>query len=228
MDPATEAVIVSLGIDPATIPDGTVKLLERDAMKAAGGRIESWSSHPNNRKALAYEVETESTRHVGVVLRNLFFEKEKRSHLTEVSPTEEALWHNFTPALPIIWETGVAVMVEGPKDARVLFGYMIPAVAYLGPVPSPDHWDVISRYAHSVLWIPDNEPLSRIVRDRREESRQTGRSKGVYVWDVKLPCKDAGALAQNHDELVKIQQKVIQLSKLRGGGYHALGQKIPS
>lgn len=225
MDPATESVIASLGIDPATVPPGTVKLLHRPEMAAMGGRIESWSSHPNNREALAYEVETETRRHMGLVLRNLHRAKEKRSHLTEVNPTEEALWHNLTPSLPIIWEYGVAVLVEGPKDARVLYQYFIPSVAYLGPVPSPDHWTVMQRYAHTVIWIPDNEPMSFKTRQRRQQALESGKAKGLSIWEVKIPAKDAGELVKNHDELVKILRRVEEAAHLKGGGYKCPGRQ---
>lgn len=226
MDPATESTLRSLGIEPLAVPKGVVRLLQRSDMDAMGGRISSWSSHPNNHLALAYEVETETRRHVGVVLRNLHLDRGRKSHLTEVNETEEALWHNFTPALPIIWSTGIAVLVEGPKDARILFEYAIPALAYLGQVPSPDHWEVVARYAHTVIWIPDNEVLTYKVRQRREQSHQSGKDRGLVVWEVKLPVKDAGELAGNHDELVKIQERVKQASLLRGGGYKCPG--LPS
>lgn len=224
MDEATAQQLAKYGINSETVPEGTVKLLPRFQLLSLGGDVAKWAMRPNNDWAVAYEIETEEKRAVGLVLRNLHPKKPEAAHHTVTTEEILPLWHNWTPALPHIWKTGTAVLVEGPKDARVLHSFDIPALAYLGSAPSTDHLKTLQRYAHTIVWIPDNEPLTYQVKVRREQVLEIAKSLGLCVRLPKIPAKDAGELVlKAPQEIPKLRQKIQEISSLAGGGYRGLG-----
>ena len=225
MDVKTSEVLSSLGIDPSSCPTGTVKLLDSSEYKHFNEEVFKWSLNIYNRQVLAYEIESEHKRGVGLILRNLFSEKSRASHRTVVS-VEPPLWHNFTPALPLVWKLGVVVLVEGPKDARFLHQFGIPTVAYLGSAPSIKHIRSIHRYAKVILWIPDNEPLDESVKRRRNQVIETSLKLNITLRQIKLPCKDAGELKNHLDYIPKLKDLVEESSLLVGGGFSELGDEI--
>jgi len=160
MDGLAESEFRRLGIDPDTIPMGTASLVKADQYKAFGGRAFAWSINSQNDPAIAYEVETEHQRGVGVILRNLWPRSRGGAHLMLKPPEIDVpTWHNFSSAISHIWSSGIALLVEGPKDARVLWSNGIfPVVAYLGQAPSTKHLTCLRRYTKTILWYPDNDP----------------------------------------------------------------------
>jgi hypothetical protein len=232
MDEALTQQLKMLGIDPRNLPAGTVGLLHREQIATLGDDPARWVMKPHNSPALAYEIETEHKRHVGLALRNLYSGKPHASHHTVTNETELPLWHNWTPALPTVWNTGVIVLVEGPKDARVLHTHGIQAVAYLSNTPTQQHLKVIQRYAHTIIWIPDNEPLDDKVKRRHQQIATTAQQFKLNLRQFRIPAKDPAELAQTPDEIHKIREKVQAASKLGGGGYRApsrqLGEQVPA
>lgn len=220
MDLETQEILLDLGIDPKTVPDGTVKLLEAADYRFLSERAVSWAKSPFNQKALAYEIETEHKRHAGIVLRNLYKEKEHKAHLTIVPEGQEGpFWHNWTPALDQIWETGIATLVEGPKDARMLHSLGIHALAYLGQAPSAAHLKTLVRYAHTILWIPDNESLTPETEKRRKLVELIAAKIGLRLRKFKRPNKDAGDLIKDPKQipiLIKDWKETVNLSQ---GGF---------
>jgi hypothetical protein len=212
------SALADLGIDGSTCPPGTVRLLKAEEYRHFDDVTFKWSLNPNNDRALAYEIETEHKRGVGVILRNLHREKAKKGHRTVVT-VEPPLWHNFSPSLPKIWETGVAVLVEGPKDARVLHQEGIQAVAYLGAAPTSKHLKIMARYASVIIWIPDNEPLDPAVVRRREQVMEFATQHKLIMRQIKLPCKDAGELVDHPDYIPVLKSLVEEASLFNGGGY---------
>jgi hypothetical protein len=218
MDDPTKEVLLDFGIDPLTTPPGTVRLLSAAEFKHLGQRAFIWSLNPNNSQALAYEIETEHERHVGIVLRNLHSDKERAAHLTLVNGPGP-FWHNFTPSLDWVWETGVAVLVEGPKDARFLYSHQIPAMAYLGAAPSTNHLRVLGRYTHTVIWIPDNEPLTREVVARRKQVMANATKQGLNIRQFRIPVKDPAELIRRPDYVPTLKSQVEEAAILSGGGW---------
>jgi len=225
MTEETIQALVELGINPATVPKGAVKFLWAQEYRHINEETKRWASTPLNNRALAYEIETEHQRHVGILLRNLHKEKPLSAHLAVV-PKEGTYWHNFSPALEHVWKTGVAVLVEGPKDARVLASYGVSqAMAYLGSAPSKAHLETISRYARALVWIPDNEPLDPAVVARRKWVEKAAKAFGLHLRIPKLPVKDPAMLAFEHSDcLQQLLKTVEETSKLLGGGY--VGDKV--
>jgi hypothetical protein len=218
MDQSTAYHLELLGINPSTVPPGTVSLLSLDQLTSLGGDTASWASRPYNSPALAYEVETIKSRHVGLVLRNLYSD-DRRSLKMDAPEQNLALWHNLTPSLPIVWSSGVALLVEGPKDARFLFSYGLPALAYLGSLPSPSHWDDLLLFCKAVMWLPDKDPFQLRVQKRRQESLLSAKLKGLIVWQVDLHAKDPAALVGNYDEIFALKSRYDELVTVVGGGY---------
>lgn len=222
MDDYTKEVLEDLGMDVDKVPEGVVKVLESSQYRGINKETFKWSLKLQNKTALAYEVETEEKRMAGLVLRNLFLEKPDRAHLFVVLAENEKgpFWHNFTPAIEQIWKTGVVVLVEGPKDARVLYQYDIPVMAYLGAVPTKEHFKVLYKYAHTVLWIPDVDlPLLDIVKRRRLRVEKEAKEVGLFIQRHIILAKDPAELVDKSDEIKKIQKIVENLSLLRGRGY---------
>lgn len=233
MDDRTAEVLVEYGINPSTVPQGTVKLLTANEYKNLGKDALLWAQHPQNDPAMAYEIETEHQRAAGLVLRNLHPRSQSnvRPHLT-LFQHDVPFWHNWTPALPLMWETGVVALVEGPKDARVMYSEGIRNVlAYLGPVPSIEHLKVLRRYVHTIVWFPDNEVLDPETASRRDFVLRKAQEFGLSVRHPKLPAKDPGVLVLQRpryfDEIRKTLQEIIALA---GGGYkeksHVLDEQV--
>lgn len=222
MDEATREVLEDFGIIPASCPDGTVRVIPKaQYMFLKTPESLYFSDDPMNKEVIAYEIENEHQRGVGLVLRNFYPRDRGGRHLTIIpSGTQGPFWHNFTPALELTWKMGVAVLVEGPKDARVLFGYDVPAMAYLGAAPKKSHLRCIRRYAHSVIWIPDNDPvLTPEVEELRGAVIGDAKKYGISLYHVKIGVKDPGDLAKKPSEIHKIKQRVQEVSLTGGGGY---------
>jgi hypothetical protein len=172
-----------------------------------------WIRSVNNREAIAYSVDHEHKPCVGIVLRNLHSGANK-DHKA-ITPDIKPLWHNFFSALPLAYQLGVVVLVEGPKDARVLSSADIPVIACLMAIPSHEHLRTIRRYAGTVLWIGDRDP----VNDGRAEirlnrARRQAKELDLGFFDFKIPCKDPAELAGNHEWFGKIRDRVLELSTL--------------
>jgi DNA primase len=137
---------------------------------------------------------------------------QRKSHKA-IIPDSKPLWHGFYYALPQIYKIGVCVLVEGPKDALVLASAGIPAIAVLMAIPSPEHLRVIRRYAGTVLWIGDRDPVDggraeiRVSRAKRQ-----ARELELGFFDFKIPVKDPAELAGNQEWLEKIRDRVFELS----------------
>ena len=214
VDAKTQQILAGLGIPPSTVPVGSVKFLGWEELRGLGERsrdCQIWIRHPNNREALAYSVDHEHKPCVGVVLRNLYG-GEQKDHKA-ITPDLSPLWHNFYHALPQVYKLGVCVLVEGPKDARVLASADIPAIACLGVIPSHEHLRVIRRYAGTVLWIGDRDPADngraeiRVVRAKRQ-----ARELELGFFEFRIPTKDPALLAGNQEWLGKIRDRVLELS----------------
>jgi hypothetical protein len=138
----------------------------------------------------------------------------KKDHKA-LTPDMKPLWHNFFYALPRIYECGVCVLCEGPKDARVLASADIPAIAVLMAIPSHEHLRTIRRYAGTVMWIGDQDPVDR---DRTEirisKAKRQARELGLGFFNFKIPTKDPALLAGNNEWLGKIRDRVRELSLL--------------
>lgn len=212
MDSETAKVIRSLGIEPNTVPPGQVKLLGFKEVFSLGGEAEEWAKDNRNIPALAYAIDDEHKSPVGVVLRNLQKGIGKR-HLT-VAKGEGPFWHNLHCALPAFYESGVATLVEGPKDARVLWSNGIPAAAYLGPVPGGEYLRVIKRYCDVILWIPDVDPETHILMRRKAEVHQQAKDLSIILVEYKIEAKDPAELVGNPTAFEEIQTRIEELSRL--------------
>lgn len=223
VDAQTAEVLTDLGIKIDTVPSGTVRLLQRWEIFEIGSAAKAWATSLDNAPALAYEIETETMRHVGLLLRNLYLDKSRRSMHVEAPTVREALWHDFSTALPQIWRSAVAVLVEGPKDAKVLFSYGIPAIAYLTGEPSQEHIKVLVRYAKALVWVPDSDLFERnyVKGKKRERVIALFKKYGFLYRVVKIPVGDPADLAGNFGEIKKLLDLVEQTSILVGGGYTA-------
>lgn len=195
-------LLEKLRIDPETLPKGTMALLESSRYSSLCADARRWGSRAENRLALAYEIESEHRRGVGVLLRNLY-DDHRKSHCDAIPEenTSPPYFHNLSPSLPACWKTGIAVLCEGPKDARCLWSLGIPAIAYLGRSPTRAHLNCLSRYSSAIFWIPDSDvlnprdPQASEVRDRVGNNC---RSLGIQLRTVSLPvgCKDPALLAK--------------------------------
>jgi hypothetical protein len=228
MDEETLIYMAQLGVDPRTIPPRTVKLFQREQLFLMGDDAIKWARHEQNAPALGYEIETEFKRHVGFVLRNLHPNKPQASHYTVTDERELPLWHNWSFGLPLAWSMGVLGLVEGPKDARVLHGHGLPVVAYLGPAPSTDHLRTAKRYVHTVMWIPDNEPLTPQVARRRQGVIEAAKSMGLQIRQLSIPVKDPALLAHRTQDVADLKRRFLEASRIGGGGFRGMGPKIPS
>jgi hypothetical protein len=214
VDARTYQALRGLGIQPETVPPGSVRFLGWEELRSLGEKSRDcrlWIISPNNREAIAYSVDHEHKPCVGIILRNLFSgaKKDHKAITSDLSP----LWHNFHHALPRVYKLGVCVLCEGPKDAMVLASADIPAIAVLGVIPSHEHLRVIRRYAGLVLWIGDRD----VVDDGRAEIRlirakRQARELGLGFMDFKIPVKDPAMLAGNQEWLGRIRDRVIELS----------------
>jgi hypothetical protein len=192
MDLETAKIISELGIDPATVPNGQVKLLNYAQIKSIGGKAEAWVRSPKNYPALAYSVDDEHNSPVGILLRNLHKGKD-RSHIM-VSRGPGPFWHNLHCSLPTFYDTGITILVEGPKDARVLWSNGIPAAAYLGPAPGDQHLRVIKRYSDVILWIPDMDQSTPELLRRKAKVHENAKSLELLLVEYRIPEKDPAEL----------------------------------
>lgn len=214
MDTRTRETLLGLGIIPETVPPGSMRFLNWRALQSLGEKshdCRQWIRNPNNREAIGYSVDSEHKPCVGVVLRNLHtgLKKDHKAITPDISP----LWHNFIHALPQVYKLGVAVLCEGPKDARVLASAGIPAIACLGVIPSHEHLRVIRRYAGTVLWIGDQDQVDdgraeiRLLRAKRQS-----RELGIGFYTYRISAKDPAELAGNTEELQRIRDRMLELS----------------
>lgn len=229
--PYLDDLLCSIGLDPARVPAGTVGVATAEAYRnldhddpKVKSKLQAWSRYRDNDVVLVYEIETEHERGAGLVLRNLH-SGPRRAHLT-IPPKTKPIVHNLTPALPLIWDTGVVVLCEGPKDARVLHQAEIPAVAYLGAAPSKEFLLMVRRYAHSVVFIPDNDlrPDPRVITRRKFVLKDIA-ALGLHARPVTLrKVKDPGELVSCPESLEDVRHTVHLQSSLWGGGFHAPSQ----
>jgi hypothetical protein len=218
MDAKTLQILGKLGIPPDSVPPGSVRFLGWDELQGLGEKsyeCKQWIRNPNNRAAIAYSVDHEHKPCVGIILRNLH-SGHKKDHKA-ITPDLSPLWHNLYHVLPRVYELGVCVLCEGPKDARVLASADIPAMAVLMAIPSSEHLRTIRRYVHTVLWIGDNDSNDngreeiRIMRAKRQ-----AREFELGFYTFKIPVKDPAMLAGNQEWLEKIRDRVQELSFLSG------------
>jgi hypothetical protein len=183
-------------------------------------RADTWARHPDNDPVVVWEVEREHHRGAGVILRNLHGGA-RRAHLTllEADVTEGPYFHNLHPALPGIWGTRVVVACEGPRDARVLHQAGVPAVAYLGQVPTEAWWRVLRRYAAAVVWVPDNDiHTDPRTRERRAEVPWRVTALGLGFRTLTLRgVKDPGELVDHPGELERLIVVTREMSRRHGG-----------
>lgn len=205
----TQEELLKLGIEPSTVPPNQVKLLEASSFIHLSKKAFHWGSNPDNKLALAYCIDDEDKAFVGLVLRNLHGGA-KRSSIT-VTTSKKALWHNLHPCLKEFYETGLAVLVEGPKDARVLWSNGIKATAYLGSQPSYDHLSVMKKYVNAILWIPDNDPPSREVQARKKKVLEEASSLGLLISELKIPEKDPAELVKSPVWFEKIKNRLEEI-----------------
>jgi hypothetical protein len=214
VDAKTQQILEGLGIRPSTVPPGSVRFLGWEELKGLGERsrdCQAWIRNANNRAAIAYSVDSEHKPCVGIILRNLYSDsrKDHKAITLDLHP----LWHNFFHALPQVYKLGVCVLVEGPKDARVLASADIPAIACLGVIPSHEHLRVIRRYAGTVLWIGDRDPAdSDRAEIRLSRARRQARELAFGFFDFRIPTKDPAELAGNTEWLGRIRDRVLELS----------------
>jgi hypothetical protein len=206
MDTEMRRVLRNIGIDPNSVPPGSVKLLTFEEIASLGERLLIWARNSNNVPALAYAVETEHNPFTGLLLRNLQNDPSRKS-IQMVTKGEGPFWHNFHFALPTIYDKGVIVLVEGPKDAQ----NDIPAVAYLGISPGHDHLKVIKRYADVILWIPDNDETNR-EGPRKRKVYSAAAEMNLKLVEFAIPTKDAGDLARDRAWLERIKSRVNELA----------------
>jgi len=219
-DPNTREVLDGFGIDPDKTPQGSVKYLRRDQYQALSMETFKWSMYPENDNVIAYAIDNEQKPGVGLVLRNLHRGKEKAKHLTEVpKDVQGPYWHNFHFSLETVWQTGVVVLVEGPKDARFLAQYGIPTWGYLGGVPSTEHLNCTQKYVHTAIWIPDNDNMTYEVKRRREDVQKSAERIGLRLRRLTINAKDPAELKGNIPEIRKILSSYQLACRLGGGGY---------
>jgi hypothetical protein len=217
VDETTRQTLEGLGIPPETVPPGSVKFLSWKELRALGMRSRDcklWTINPNNREAIAYSVDHEHKPYVGIILRNLH--SGARKDHKAITPDIKPLWHNFYHAVPQVYRLGVCVLVEGPKDARVLASANIPAIAVLMAIPSHEHLRTIRRYAGTVLWIGDRDPADDRAEIRVNRAKRQARELDLGFFDFKIPTKDPALLAGNTEWLGKIYDRVMELSYLNG------------
>jgi hypothetical protein len=212
METQLQQILEGLGINPRSMPPGQVNLLDRRQIHSLGGKAIPWAKDPLNSPALAYAIDDEHRTPVGMVLRNLHSGPD-RSHLTIVEG-KGPFFHNLHCSLPVFYDTGVAVLVEGPKDARVLWTNGIPAAAYLGPAPGKEHLKVLNRYVDVILWIPDSDPYSFEVENRKKKVHQIAESIGINLIEFKIPEKDPAELIKNPSWFGKISARTEELGLL--------------
>lgn len=218
MDEKTGRILKGFGIPLETVSPGSVRFLGWEELRDLGKRSTDcrlWTLNINNHEAIAYSVDHEHKPCVGVVLRNLYSDSRK-AHKA-ITPDIKPLWHNFYNALPRVYQCGVCVLVEGPKDALVLASAEIPAIAVLMAIPSHEHLRVIRRYAGTILWIGDNDPVDdgrteiRIARAKRQ-----AKELGLGFFSFRISVKDPAMLAGNQEWLGRIRDRVMELSSLHG------------
>jgi hypothetical protein len=214
VDARTYQTLIGLGIPPETVPLGSVRFLGWEELRGLGEKshdCKQWILSTNNREAIAYSVDHEHKPCVGIVLRNLH-SGAKKDHKA-ITPDLKPLWHNFYYALPQVYKLGVCVLCEGPKDARVLASADIPAIAVLGVVPSQEHLRVIRRYAGTVLWIGDRDPVDDGRAElRANRAKYQARELELGFFDFRIPVKDPALLAGNQEWLGRIRDRVLELS----------------
>jgi len=221
MDDSTCQALRNLGIDPQTVPEGEVRLVNGLQIQAnLGQKAAEWARDLANTPALAYRVETEHNRKAGVVLRNLH-QGPQRAHLT-VTAGPGPHWHNLHVALPDIYKTGLAVIVEGPKDARALWANGVAVIAYLGPAPGKGHLKTIRRYAGTVVWLPDNDQAPDPDVEEKDDPKErkiqrvqrAAEEIGINLMTPKYSAKDPAELAKDPIQLAKLLGKIDEIRAL--------------
>lgn len=211
----------ALGIDPQSLPKGEVAFADEGKLKASKSKdILWWASQPGNTPAIVYTVGTEHHPRRGIILRNMHSGDARSIHTSVIG--KGPFFHNFHSALPRIYGR-TAVLVEGPKDARVLWAAGIPAIAYLRNAPSRGHLYVIRRYAASILWLPDQDPDQAEVEKRSRAFRKACSILKIDAVEMKYPVKDPAMLAGNEDWLERIRNRVREMDIIRGTNYVGTG-----
>ena len=213
MDLKTREFLGKLGIRVETVPLGSMKLLDWEELQGLGERsvdCRNWIRNPNNRAAIGYSIDTEHKPCVGIVLRNLH-SGVRKDHKT-IAPDLKPLWHNFFGAIPEVYRLGMVVLVEGPKDARVLASAGIPVMACMAAIPSHEHFRVIHRYASTVIWIGDRDAPDERTEARLNKARWQTRELGLKFVEITIPAKDPAELANNPEWLKRIRDRVYELS----------------
>ena len=141
------------------VPPDSISLVKDFEYRNLSPQISRWASKENNHEALCYRVETEFEEYNGIILRNLKSGKLRDQTLMK-SDKGPACFSFLHCNLPAFWETGVAVIVEGPKDALPFTANGIPTTAYLGITPTRKHLRVLRRYVKNLILVGDNEHLS--------------------------------------------------------------------
>jgi hypothetical protein len=215
VDHRTSQILIRLGIPPETVPPGSVKFFGYEELRKLAEKsrdCRNWLYNPDNHEAIVYAVDHEHKRAAGIALRNLH-SGPKKSHKI-IAPDIKPLWHNLWNALPRVYQTSVATLVEGPKDALVLNSFGVPAIACLTAIPYQDHLRVLRRYAQIVLWIGDRDPPDEKAELRKAKARRQSRELGLKFIEFPIMAKDPGELAGNVEWLTKIRDRVEELSYL--------------
>jgi DNA primase len=210
MDQLTKSVLAELHINPERVPPESVRVLEESDLFKLGKRIRQWARFPQNHQALAYAMDTEHESPVGLVLRNLHA-GELKSH-SLITKATGPFWFNLHRSLPFFYKMGVGVLVEGPKDALMLWSHDIPAVACLGSAPTLGHLKTLARYLRVVFWIHDNDPPSKESELRIQDVRRRAIARDVRLIEFPIPVKDPAELYQRPEYFDLIKSRVRELS----------------
>lgn len=204
--------LTNLGINPEAVPKGFVGLLEQSIIEKISPDAAQWTKRKNNGVALAYNIDTEFKQSVGLILRNLYFGKD-RAHLTICYEKEEPTWALLQNSLPSFYRSRKAVIVEGPKDALVLHTLGIPAAAYLGASCSSKHLQVLAKYVEVVVWIPDNDPPSDQKAEREAKMHSYCNFLGLRLIQYPLPdgTKDTGEFAADPIQAIRLENFIDSL-----------------
>lgn len=226
MDDSTKSILINLGLDPDRIPPNTVGVLQKEQVQQLSKSAHEWASNPYNTPCLAFLVETEHESSFGLVLRNLYRD-ERKAHLTVVKSSGVPIWHNLHAVLPQVYDLQTIVLVEGPKDARALYQYGVPAAAYLGASPRVGQLRTATRYAKTVIWIPD-QFTDTVENKRLLRSTRESLNGHVKTWiEVSLHIKDPGELPQHSVERLRVLNQIESIIKISSGRSNfVLGNKV--
>jgi hypothetical protein len=103
----------------------------------------------------------------------------------------------------------------------------VPAIAYLSNHPSQELLRLVRRYAHTAIFIPDNDSgLSAADTEANERRRSwlawVARGIGLGWTRVRLRCKDPAELLAHPAEFARVREIVRDASVFGGGGYRGV------